>query len=230
MPERVALIIPALNEEETIGLTLDGLRGQPLAQIIVADNGSTDRTAQAARAHGAQVVQEPRRGYGQACLAGIAALEAGISIVVFMDGDASDDPADLPHLLAPIERSEADLVIGSRVRGRCEPGALTPQQRFGNRVFTFLLRILFGARATDLGPFRAIRRAALDQLGMADTNYGWTIEMQIKAARKGLRVAEIPVNYRKRRGGKAKVAGSLRGSIFAGAKISWIVLRYWLKK
>jgi glycosyltransferase involved in cell wall biosynthesis len=229
MPERFALIIPALNEEAAIGPTLDALRGVPIAQLIVVDNGSTDRTAEVARAHGAEVTAEPRRGYGRACLAGMAALRAEITVVGFMDGDGSDDPTDLPRLLDPIADRKADMVLGSRVLGTSEAGALTPQQRFGNALATGLLRLFHGARYTDLGPFRAIRRDALDRLRMCDTNYGWTIEMQIKAARSGLRVREIPVGYRKRRAGRSKVSGTIRGTFSAGAKIIWTILRYSVK-
>ncbi len=229
MPERFALIIPALNEEAAIGATLDALRGAPLAQLIVVDNGSTDRTAEVARAHGAQVVAEPRRGYGSACLAGMAALRPEITVVVFMDGDGSDDPADLPRLFDPIAGGEADMVLGSRVLGTREAGALTPQQHFGNALATGLLRLLHGARYTDLGPFRAIRREALEQLRMRDTNYGWTIEMQIKAARHKLRVKEIPVSYRRRRAGQSKISGTLHGTFAAGTKIIWMIFRYSLR-
>jgi len=193
--------------------------------VIVVDNGSSDRTAEAARHGGAQVVREPRRGYGQACLAGMAVLNDEAQIVAFMDADGSDDPADLARLLTPIEQGQADLVIGSRVRAAREAGSLTPQQRFGNGLATRLLRLLYGAHYTDLGPFRAIRRDALRQLAMQDAGYGWTIEMQIKALRQGLRVVEMPVRHRPRRAGKSKVSGSLRGSVLAGAKIIWTILR-----
>jgi glycosyltransferase involved in cell wall biosynthesis len=230
MPERFALIIPALNEEAVIGATLEALRGAPIEQIIVVDNGSADRTAEVARGSGAEVVSEPRRGYGQACLAGIAALRAEITVVCFMDGDGSDDPSDFPRLLDPIARGDADMVLGSRVLGTREAGALTPQQRFGNAFATSLLRLFHGARQTDLGPFRAIRRDALERLHMSDKNYGWTIEMQIKAARQKLRVKEVPVTYRKRRGGKSKISGTIRGTISAGAKIIWTILRYSWKR
>jgi len=235
MAEPVALIIPALNEEQSVPALLDDLAkvamrdGLALAQVIVVDNGSTDGTAEAARAPRnfgrVQVVAEPRRGYGRACLAGLAAVEPQICIVAFMDADGSDDPADLARLVAPIERDEADLVIGSRVLGEREAGALTPHQRFGNRLATFLLRVFYGARYTDLGPFRAIRREALERLAMRDTNFGWTIEMQIKAAQHCIRTQEIAVRCRRRRGGKSKVSGSVRGSLLAGTKILWTILR-----
>ncbi len=229
MTERFALIIPALNEEAAIGPTLEALRGAALDQLIVVDNGSTDRTAEVARAHGAEVVAEPRRGYGQACLAGMAALRPEVTVVAFMDGDGSDDPADLPRLLDPIVRGEAEMVLGSRVLGSREAGALTPQQRFGNALATGLLRLFHGARYTDLGPFRAIRRDALERLRMRDTNYGWTIEMQIKATRHKLRVKEIPVSYRRRRAGQSKISGTLRGTFSAGMKIIWTLFRYSLR-
>ncbi len=226
MPERVALIIPALNEEATIGNTLAALENCGLAQVIVVDNGSTDCTAEAARGRGAVVVTKPRRGYGRACLAGIAALRPEIDTVVFMDADGSDDPADMPRLLAPIRGGAADLVVGSRVLGHCEAGALTPQQRCGNALATALLRLLFGIRATDLGPFRAIRREALERLGMRDPDFGWTIEMQIRAHRIGLRVVEVPVRYRRRRFGQSKISGTLSGTLRAGTKIIWTILKY----
>ena len=226
MTGQVALIIPALDEEQTIGATLDSMAGQALAQLIVVDNGSTDRTAELARARGAEVVVEPRRGYGRACLAGIAALRLEADIVAFMDADGSDDPADLACLVAPIERGEADLVIGSRLLGKREPDSLSPQQQLGNRLATRLLRLFYGARYTDLGPFRAIRRDALERLGMRDPNFGWTIEMQIKAHRQRLRGVEVPVRHRRRRGGKSKISGSVIGSILAGGKIIWTILRY----
>ncbi len=235
MAEGFAVVIPALNEEQIIGQTLTELAGAAstgaiapyaLGQIIVVDNGSTDRTAEIAREHGAQVVREPRRGYGSACKAGIAALKSGVEIIAFMDGDGSDDPADLPRLLQPIQRGNADLVIGSRVLGEREAGSLMPHQQFGNWLATFLIRVFYGARYTDLGPFRAIGRDALARLAMRDTGHGWPIEMQIKAHRHQLRVLEVPVSHRRRRGGKSKISGNWRGSILAGAKIIWTILRY----
>lgn len=226
MPLRFAVIIPALDEEAALGPTLEELRPHGAAQVIVVDNGSRDRTAEVARQHGAQVVHEPRRGYGSACLAGIAAVDSGVDVIVFMDADGSSNPAELPALLAPIERGEADVAIGSRRLGSAEPGSLTPQQRYGNALATSLLRLLRGVRATDLGPFRAIRRRALDRLGMADPGFGWNIEMHIKAHDTGMRVAEVPVHYRRRRHGKSKISGTLRGTFGAGFKILWTILRH----
>lgn len=222
----VGLILPALNEEPVIGLTLDGLKELGLGQIIVVDNGSTDRTAEVAAAHGAQVVREPRRGYGQACLAGIAALAPAVQLVAFMDSDGSDDPADLERLVAPIRKGQADMVLGSRTLGQREQGAVAPHQHFGNWLSTSLLRWFYGARYTDLGPFRVIRRESLERLQMRDTNFGWTVEMQIKAHRHGLRVVELPVGYRKRKLGESKISGTIRGSVAAGAKILWTIAKY----
>lgn len=225
---RVSVIIPALNEELTIGRVIEAIPKDQVHEILVADNGSSDRTALVARQAGARVVSAPRRGYGSACLAGIAAMD-NPAVVVFLDGDFSDDPTDLPRLLAPIERGEAELVIGSRVLGKPEPGALQPQQRFGNALATRLIRLLFGARFTDLGPFRAITRQALERLEMGDPDYGWTVEMQVKAARLGVRFMEVPVHYRKRGGGKSKVSGTLWGSLSAGRKILLTIFRYSFK-
>lgn len=229
---RVAVILPALDEEQSIAATLAELpaagAAAPAARVeaIVVDNGSRDATAEAARRAGARVVCEPRRGYGRACLAGIAALPPEVEVVAFCDADGSSDPAELPRLLAPIARGEADLVIGVRAPGGVEPGAMTPPQRFGNRLALALLNWLHGIRAADLGPFRALRRSALERLAMSDTGFGWNIEMQIRAARAGLRVVELPVRFRRRRAGRSKISGTMRGSLLAGAKILWIVLRY----
>lgn len=224
--QKAALIIPALDEQGAIGATLAGVAHCGLAQIVVVDNGSTDGTAEEARRAGAHVVCEPRRGYGQACLAGIAALEPGIGIVAFMDADGSDDPGDMARLLQPVVQGCADMVLGSRVLGSREPGALTPQQQFGNWLATRLLRLVHGVRYTDLGPFRAIRRDALARLNMQDTNFGWTIEMQIKAHRARLQVIEVPVAYRRRRLGRSKISGTVGGTLRAGAKIIWTILKY----
>lgn len=223
---RAALVIPALDEQGTIGAVLREIPAGVFEQIVVADNGSSDATAQEARAAGAQVVHEPRRGYGAACLRGISAVAQGVDVIVFMDADGSDDPAEALELIAPIAAGEADLVIGSRERGEREVGALAAHQRVGNRFATWLIAVLFGTRYTDLGPFRAIRRASLEKLGMSDRGFGWTIEMQIRALRRGLRVREVPVRYRRRRGGRSKISGNLLASISAGAKILWTVARH----
>jgi glycosyltransferase involved in cell wall biosynthesis len=220
----IAVIIPALNEERAIAKVIDDLPAELVGQLIVVDNGSADKTGEIAARRGATVVSEPRRGYGQACLAGLAALEDP-DIVVFLDGDYSDHPDELPRLVAPILEDRADLVIGSRARGRRERGALPPQARFGNLLATILIRALFGVRFTDLGPFRAIDYQLLRQLKMVDRDYGWTVEMQIKAARCGLRCVEVPVSYR-RRIGVSKISGTLIGSVKAGYKITWTIFRY----
>jgi glycosyltransferase involved in cell wall biosynthesis len=223
----VAVIIPALDEEEPLGAVLAALprAGGPdgpgfrVREVVVADNGSRDRTAAVARAAGATVVTEPRRGYGSACLAGLAHLRRDPpDIVAFLDADHSDDPGQLAEILAPILADGAELVIGSRTLGVREPGSLTLVQRFGNRLAATLLRLLFGQRATDLGPFRAIRWRTLESLGMRDRDFGWTVEMQARAARAGLRVVEVPVRYR-RRIGRSKISGTVRGMMGAGWKI-----------
>ena len=220
----IAVLIPALDEEQAIAQVLAAIPPGLVQEVVVVDNGSTDRTAKVACSLGARVVSEPRRGYGQACLSGLAAL-GQVDIVVFLDGDYSDYPEEMPQLLDPILKGEADLVIGSRVLGRREPGALLPQQRLGNALATWMIRLLFGVRYTDLGPFRAIRSEALQRLGMQDRDYGWTVEMQVKAARLGLRTAEVPVRYR-RRVGTSKISGTLRGTLRAGYKIIATILRH----
>jgi glycosyltransferase involved in cell wall biosynthesis len=234
MPSSIAFIIPALNEEAALPPMLDGLRPALDAAAcadagpVVVDNGSRDATASMARKHGTRVVSEPRRGYGQACLAGIAALSGDTQIVVFLDADGSDDTEDLVRLLTPVREGEADMVLGSRTAAAREYGAFTPQQAFGNWLATGLMRVFFGARYTDLGPFRVIRCEAVERLKMQDTNFGWTIEMQIKAHRAGLRVLEIPVNYRKRIAGESKISGNFVGTIRAGWKILWTIAKHGL--
>ncbi len=218
---RVAVVIPALNEAPAIRQVLDAIPAW-VSQVVVADNGSTDRTADIARAAGAQVVPEARRGYGAACLAGIAALRSP-DIVVFLDGDFSDHPEQMERLVAPIVRGEAEFVVGSRTLGGAEPGALTAVQRFGNWFACRLVRLTFGVRYTDLGPFRAIAYPSLQRLAMSDRDYGWTIQMQVRAARLGLRTAEVPVTYR-RRIGRSKISGTARGVVGAGVKIMATVL------
>jgi glycosyltransferase involved in cell wall biosynthesis len=222
----VDVVIPALDEERALPQVLAEIPRPPVRRVVVADNGSRDRTASVAREAGVEVVHEPRRGYGAACLRGLAHLAADPpEVVVFLDGDRSDHPAELPRLLAPIARGQADLVIGSRTLGRAERGALSAQQRVGNAIACGALRLLYGAHYTDLGPFRAIRWEALDQLSMRDPDYGWTVEMQVKAARRRLRHAEVPVSYR-RRIGASKISGTLRGSLGAARKILWTLARH----
>ncbi len=220
-----ALIIPALNEEAVIGSTLAGIPASLFTLVVVADNGSTDRTAAIARETGAMVVTEPERGYGGACLRAIAALPPEIDTVAFMQADGSEDPREAILLFEPMAGNRADLVIGSRVLGAVEPGALEVHQRFGNWLATSLVRLLYGHRYTDLGPFRAIRRDALERLGMRDRNYGWTIEMQVRALQYGLRVLEVPVSYGNRRAGEGKVSTNFKSSMQAGMKIISTILK-----
>lgn len=226
-PPRIAVLIPALNEEAALPYVLADLPADIVEEVVVVDNGSSDRTADVARAAGATVLNEPRRGYGWACLAGIEYLKSKTpDIVVFLDADHSDHPDELPALVRPIVQDGCDLVIGSRTKGEAAPGALLPQARFGNALATFLIRLLYGFKYSDLGPFRAIRFPALLSLGMTDRTYGWTVEMQIKAVRQKLRITEVPVRYRKRVGGESKVSGTVKGTVLAGYKILWTVLRY----
>ncbi|MBI2081899.1 MAG: glycosyltransferase family 2 protein [candidate division NC10 bacterium] len=221
---RIAVVIPALDEEAAIGEVVREVPRDLVREIVVVDNGSVDRTAAAARAAGARVVSEAVRGYGAACLAGaLAAREA--DVLVFLDGDRSDDPAEMPLLLAPLLEGRADLVLGSRLSGGAEAGALSPHQRLGNRVVTLLLRLLYGLRLTDIGPFRAIRAEVLGALGMEQKTHGWPVEMIVKAARQGYRVAEVPVRCR-RRIGRSKVGGTLKGSLLAGYRLLATTLRY----
>lgn len=228
---RVAVVIPALDEERSIGLVLEAIPRGLVEAVVVADNGSRDRTAEVARAHGARVVHEPWRGYGSACLAGLAACRAlpggPPDVVVFLDADFSDHPEDMDRVLAPIFAGQADVVIGSRMLLPDARRALLPQARFGNALAVLLLRWLWGARFTDLGPFRAVTWAALERVGMVDTDFGWTVELQVKAAALGLRCAEVPVRYRERVG-VSKITGTLQGTVRAGHKILLTIARYGL--
>ncbi len=227
---RVAVIIPALDEEASLPLVLGDLFAVPqagftLTEVVVADNGSRDQTAQRAREGGATVVHQPRRGYGSACLAGLAHLrEAPPDIVVILDADYSDHPEELPRLLGPVLADEADLVMGERV-SRAEPGALLPQQRWGNALATLLIAKVGGHRYSDMGPFRAVRWTALERLAMEDPTWGWNVEMQLKALQRGLRVLEVPVTYRPRVG-RSKISGTVRGTVKAGSRILWAVWHY----
>lgn len=225
----VDVVIPALNEERALPKVLRAIPRPPARRVIVADNGSTDDTAAVARAGGAEVVHQPERGYGVACLTALEHLSSDPpDIVVFLDGDYSDHPEELPDIIRPIVVGEADMVIGSRTLGRAERGSLTPQQRVGNAIACLGLRALHGARYTDLGPFRAIAWSELMWLGMVDRNWGWTVEMQIKAAQQGSRHVEVPVSYRPRIG-VSKVSGTLKGSINAGVKILWLLAKHTLR-
>ena len=222
----ISVIIPALNEEEPIAAVVrDCLTTGLPGEVIVVDNGSTDRTAEQAQAAGAKMISEPRPGYGRACAAGGRALPSECDLVVFLDGDGSDCPEFMPQLVEPILRGEQDFVIGSRTRGKREPGSMNFQQVFAGRVAGWLLRLLYGVRYSDMCPFRAIRRSALDGLGMRESTYGWNLEMQMRAARARLRILEVPVNHRCRTGGESKVSGTLRGTFVAGLRIMATLFR-----
>jgi glycosyltransferase involved in cell wall biosynthesis len=227
--QNAAVVIPALNEagniqglvQEILALELPGV----VLTVCVADNGSTDGTGERARQAGAQVVYEARRGYGYACAAGARA--AGQSdILVFLDGDGSSLPAELPLILNPVLAGKADLVQGSRELGQIAPGAMPPHQRLGNRLATGLIRSLYGIPLTDLGPYRAIRRELLDRLDMQEMTYGWPTEMTVKAARRKARLLEVPVSYHRRRSGRSKVSGTLRGTVLAAWFILGVTVRY----
>jgi len=224
MSPKISVIIPAYNEEESLPHVLNDLPQDRLHQIIVVDNRSTDRTAEVARANGATVVYEKRQGYGQACLSGMAVLDAP-DIVVYLDGDYSDYPEEIDLLVAPIIKDEADFVVGSRMILKESRKALLPQARYGNMLAVFLIRLFFGYRFTDLGPFRAIRYKSLQAIGMRDRNFGWTVEMQIKAVQKSLRIREIPVRYRMRIG-VSKITGTVSGTFKAGTKIIYTIFKY----
>lgn len=216
---RISVVIPALNEEEPIAEVVRACLTTGLPnEVVVVENGSTDRTAERAREAGARVVSAPR-GYGRACAAGIAAVDPQCDIIVFLDGDGSDCPELMNHLVQPIANGDADFVIGSRTRGAREPGSMNFQQIVAGRAAGLLTGLLYGVRYTDMCPFRAIRREVLAQLGMREQTYGWNLEMQMRAARAGLRILEVPVNHRCRTGGESKVSGTLRGTFIAGTRI-----------
>jgi len=224
MPLAVSVIIPALNEAESIGQVVSEMPWHLIAECIVVDNGSTDATVAMAEAAGARVIQSPR-GYGAACKAGSEAALPTSTILVYMDGDGSDIVADLSRLVAPIEANEADFVLGSRIRGTREPGSMLRSQIFAGHLVGALLRVFQGVNYTDMGPFRAIRRTSLDELQMSEFTYGWNLEMQVRAAQYKLRIREIPVNYRKRIGGTSKVSGDLTASMKAAVRIIGVLAR-----
>ena len=222
---KVSVVIPCLDEAEPIAGVVREVLAVGVGEVIVVDNGSTDRTAQEALAAGARVVAEPRRGYGLACAAGLAAVSPAATIVCYLDGDGSDVPAFIPAVVAPIADGSADFVMGSRVRGRREAGSMTPQQVAAGRLAGVLLRLVYGVRFTDMSPMRAMRVDRLAALGMAETTYGWNLEMQMRVAAAGLRILEIPVDHRLRRGGESKVSGNARAVLRAGWKIMTTFVR-----
>jgi glycosyltransferase involved in cell wall biosynthesis len=230
----IDVLIPAWNEEIALPFVIQHIPKNWVRNIIVCDNGSTDRTREVALQNGAIVVSQPQRGYGNACLAGMRYLQEKPAsewpdIVVFLDGDFSDYPDQLPEVLAPILQEGKDMVIGSRRLGGMEKGAMTFPQRFGNWLAPFLIRLFLGYRFSDLGPFRAIRWKSLLAMDMQDKNFGWTVEMQVKAAKMRMNCAEVPVKYRKRAGGKSKVSGTIKGAFSAGVKIIVTIFKFWLK-
>ncbi|MBW2705914.1 MAG: glycosyltransferase [Deltaproteobacteria bacterium] len=221
---KISVVIPTFNEEQAIGDVVRAVPVERVHEIIVVDNGSSDDTAQRASAAGARVIQEPRPGYGSACLAGAnAAAEA--DVIVFLDGDRSDDPKQLPAIAGPVLNNRADLVIGSRITGVLEKGAMPLHGRLGNRFIAFLLRLLYGAAITDIGSFRAIKAQTLRDLNMEQMTYGWPVEMVVKAARSGLKIQSVPINYRKRIG-ESKVTGTVRGSILAAYYMFMVPMKY----
>ncbi len=221
----LVVVIPALDEQEPIAGVVRAVLAEGPDRVIVVDNGSTDATGERAAAAGAEVVAQPQRGYGRAVAAGVAAVPAACRVVAFLDGDGSDCPEFLPALVAPILAGSHDFVMGSRVRGRREKGSMNGAQLLAGRLAGVLLRLLYGVRFTDMSPFRAIRRDCLDRLGMREETYGWNVEMQMRAAKAGLRILEIPVDHRCRTGGESKVSGTLKGTLKAGYRIVTTVLR-----
>jgi glycosyltransferase involved in cell wall biosynthesis len=221
----VTVIIPCLNEEAPIADAVREALAEKVDEVIVVDNGSTDATAWRARQAGARVVSEPQRGYGRACAAGFAAIGPRADIVCFLDGDGSDVPHFIPDVIRPIVENRADFVMGSRLRGTRESGSMTPQQLVAGYIAGFLLRLFYGVRFTDMSPFRAMPAAKLAGLGMTETTYGWNLEMQMRAAARGLRIAEIPVDHRCRRGGESKVSGKLIAGLSAAWKVSATFVR-----
>jgi glycosyltransferase involved in cell wall biosynthesis len=223
--QRVAVVIPCLNEAEPIGAVVREVLAQDVDEVVVVDNGSTDATAQQASAAGAKVVLEPRRGYGRACAAGVGAVSPGTKIVCFLDGDGSDVPGFLPRLVEPVATGAADFVMGSRLRGRRERGSMAPQQIVAGWLAGLLLRLTYGVSFTDMSPFRALRLDRLRDLGMSEQTFGWNLEMQMRVAAAGWRILEIPVDHRRRRGGVSKVSGN----VVAGMKAAWAITATFLR-
>lgn len=215
----ISVIIAALNEEAAIGKVIDSVPKYLADEIVVVDNGSKDRTAEVASAAGARVVKEPVAGYGRAYRAGLRSISPECEIVVFLDGDGSDCPEMMDRLVKPIIEGSAEFVIGSRTRGSREPGSMNFHQVIAGYVIGFMLRMLYGVRSTDMGPFRAIRRDTYDRLNLREETYGWPLEMQMRAARARVRTMEVPVDYRRRAGGQSKIAGTVRGSVLAASRI-----------
>ena len=226
----ISVVVAALNEEEAIGHVIGSIPRDIANEIVVVDNGSTDRTAEVASAAGARVIHEPQRGYGRAHRAGLRAISPDSQIVVFLDGDGSDCPEMMSKLVQPIIAGKYDFVIGSRTRGRRERGSMNPHQVFAGYVAGFFLRLFYGVRSTDMGPFRAIRREPLENLQLREQTYGWPLEMQMRAARTRLRILEVPVDYRRRTGGKSKISGTIRGTILAGTRILMTLARIALER
>ena len=225
---KISVVIPTFNEAPAIAEVIGAVPQNKIQEIIVVDNGSTDGTAEQAAAAGARVIHEPRKGYGSACWSGAKAARNS-DIIVFLDGDRSDDPAQLEIIAAPVIQGQADLVIGSRIGGKLEKGSMPLHAKAGNRIIVFLLRLLYGVRITDIGSFRAIRSRVLLDLHMQQMTYGWPVEMVVKAARKGLRIQSVPIRYRKRIG-VSKVTGSLRGSVLAAYYMFFVPLKYLFKR
>jgi len=216
---KVSVIVAALNEEAAIAKVIASVPRDLASEIIVVDNGSTDETAKVAQAAGARVVTEPQRGYGRAFRAGLRSISPDCEIIVFIDGDGSDCPEQMDRLVKPISDGGYDFVIGSRTRGRRERGSMNFHQVLAGYMIGFLLRIFYGVHSTDMGPFRAIRRVTIEALGMREETYGWPLEMQMRAARTKVRTLEVAVDYKRRAGGRSKIAGTVRGSIVAAARI-----------
>ena len=225
---KISVVIPAYNEEKAIGQVVRGVPDNSVHEIIVVDNGSTDDTADQAALAGARVVRETRSGYGSACLAGAKATDDA-DIIVFLDGDRSDNPAQLKEIADPVINDQADLVIGSRIKGILDPGAMPLHGRMGNRLIVSLLRLLYGIKITDIGSFRAIKAQSLFDLNMEQMTYGWPVEMVVKSARRGLRIQSVPIHYRKRIG-ESKVTGTLKGTVLATYYMFFVPLKYLFMK